>query len=158
TANSISVTGGTVGNGNRASISTSNANQIISGNPAITVTGGASGGIVGNNNLAFIGAGGLGRTQTIDAGSITITSGVGGTDNSASIAGDTQNITVSGDVRVSGSTSTGNASGARIGGLGGTVLGATHLTLNVGGDLILQGGDALNAGGGLGGAGGASSA
>ena len=147
-AGGIRITGGELGSNNRAGITTL-ASQTIqgldssTGRPDIAIAGGASGGAAGNNN-AFIQAGGSGRTQTINAGTITLSSGAAGVDNSASINAAKQTIRATGDVLISGGGSTGNASGSRIGGLGGAAPSATDLFLEVGGNLVMTGGSATN--------------
>jgi hypothetical protein len=144
TANSISLNGGQVGAGNVALLRTINADQTIDGNPIISVNGGASGGSANNGNAAAIQANGVGRTQTITAGSISVAAGATGTDNSATITGNTQSITVAGGVTLNGGGSGGSLTGARIGGAGGPT--STNLTLTAGADVVLTGGSQTNSG------------
>ena len=137
----ITVTGGAGGLANRAGIVT-NANQTISGNPDIVLTGGAGGGAGNNSNNVFIQATGPDTTQqTINARRIEISSGAG-TDASATFNAARQVINTTGDVSIFGGAGPGGSNGARIGGIGGTTLGPTNLTLNVGGNLLLHGGTA----------------
>jgi hypothetical protein len=141
-AGTISITGGSGGVGNRAGFAGS-ANQTINSGEDILVTGGSGGGVASNGNNAFINAtGGVGTQQTINAGSITLRSGSGGTDNSASMSARKQVITVDGDVNLIGGASAGTLGGVRLGGLGGATLTSTDLTLtlNNGGNLTLEGG------------------
>ena len=132
----ISVGAGDGGFGNRAVIAAS-GNQTINGSPDILVAGGASGGGTFNgsqlSNSATIMAS---RTQTIDAGSITVNAGAGGNDTFATITGQSQIVSATGDVALNGSNgNTGSANGARIGGPGGPTnltLSANNVTLNDG--------------------------
>ena len=135
----LRVTGGASGTGNRAGIVT-NANQTINGNPDIVLTGGAGGGAGNASNNVFIQATGPDTTQqTINARTIQITAGTG-TDASATFNAARQVVNTLGNVSIFGSGGPGGSNGARIGGIGGTTLGPTNLTLNVGGNLLLRGG------------------
>jgi hypothetical protein len=141
----ITIVGGENGLSNRAGIVT-NGNQTITGNPDITMTGGASGtGTSTAGNSVFITTNGTGKQQTINAGTISVTAGSGGTDTGATITAAKQLITTTGDVLISGGGGGGDLNGARIGGLGGATPGATDLTLNVGRDLVISGGSANGA-------------
>ena len=140
----IRITGGSGGLGNRAGMVT-NANQTINGNPDILLTGGSGGGVAGNGNNVFIQAtGGDAKSQTINARSVEIRAGAG-IDASATFNSARQVITTTGDVSLFGSGGAGTSNGVRIGGIGGSTLGATNLALNVGGDLLLHGGTANGA-------------
>ena len=140
----LSITGGSNGLANRAGIQTG-GNQTITGNADIVVTGGASGtgtNPQGTSNAAFISANTPGRQQTIEARSITLNAGSGGTDTFAVITSPTQAITVSGDVKINGSDGNNGAfGGARIGGAG---AGPTHLTLAAD-NVLVHGGAASGA-------------
>ena len=141
-AKAINITGGTVGIDNSASISTLNNDQTISGNPDITLIGGASGGsaIDTFENAAEIGIDGLGgRTQNVFANNITLQGGSGGTGNSAQFYLDlasTRNITATGNVSINGGSGVSSAAGIGGGGL---------TTINVTGTLGLTGGANTNA-------------
>jgi filamentous hemagglutinin family protein len=130
----IRVISGQGGANNTAGIGNqSSGNQTIVGNPDIFVAGGAT-------SSASIQAG-LGRTQTIEAHNITLTNGVDSAGNSAgAILAPHQRIKATGDVVLIARSGTGNASGARIGGL--TNNSATDLLLEVDGNLTLTGGTA----------------
>ena len=140
----IRVTGGDGGTGNRAGIIT-NANQTIDGNPHIVLRGGNGGG-AGNasNNVVIQATGDDTKVQTINARSVEIRSGAG-TDASATFNAARQAITTAGNVSLYGGGGDGPVNGVRIGGIGGTTLGPTNLTLNVGGNLLLRGGTANGA-------------
>src|SRR5678815_870482 len=141
----ITIVGGESGLSNRAGIVT-NGNQTISGNPDITLTGGASGAGTGAaGNSVFITTNGTGKQQTINAGTISVTAGTGGTDTSATITAAKQLITTTGGVLISGGGGGGDLNGARIGGLGGATPSNTDLTLHVGRDLVIGGGSANGA-------------
>jgi autotransporter-associated beta strand protein len=142
-AGGLQIVGGEASINNRAGI-IAVGNQTVAATGGITITGGASGGATGNTNSAFLQAG-LGRNQTISAASLTLTSGAGGIDNSAVIAGSVQTITTTGNISINGSSGGGSAPGPRIGGQGGgSPAGPTNLTMSIGGDLILTGGSATN--------------
>jgi filamentous hemagglutinin family protein len=96
---SISLTGGTVGSRNFAQIFAENTgDQVINGASSITLTGGSSGGVVGEGNSAYITANS--GSQSISATAITLTGGSGGVENFANIqqgaVGGTQAITLGG--------------------------------------------------------------
>jgi filamentous hemagglutinin family protein len=137
----VRLTGGDGGSANRAGIVT-NANQTINGNPDLVLAGGAGG--AGTN--VFIQATGSGSTtqQTINARGIELRSGAGA-DASATLNAAKQVITTTGDVSLFGGAGLGGLNGVRIGGIGGSTLGPTDLTLNVGGNLLLHGGAANGA-------------
>ncbi|MBL8377197.1 MAG: filamentous hemagglutinin N-terminal domain-containing protein [Burkholderiales bacterium] len=136
----INLTGGTVGNNNAAVIVANGGNQTINGNAVIAAVGGASGGASNNDNAAaitlddLVGAG----TQTINAGSISLTGGAGGTFGAAAIvlgnASQSQFVNTTGNVTLQGGA--GTDSGALIGALDN----AANTTLTVGGSLQLTGG------------------
>ncbi|MFN0163295.1 MAG: filamentous hemagglutinin N-terminal domain-containing protein [Burkholderiales bacterium] len=136
----INLTGGTVGNGNAAVIVVNGGNQTINGNAAIAAVGGASGGAVNDDNAAaivvddLVGSG----TQTINASSISLTGGAGGTIGAAAIvvgnALQTQVVNATGNVTLQGGA--GNDSAAIIGSLDNPA----NTTLTVGGTLQLTGG------------------
>ncbi|HVJ24875.1 MAG TPA: hypothetical protein VM756_13165, partial [Burkholderiales bacterium] len=84
------------------------------------------------------------KLQTINARSIQLTSGAG-IDASATLNAARQVITTTGNVSLFGGAGLGSSNGVRIGGIGGTTLGPTNLTLTVGGDLVLRGGTANGA-------------
>jgi len=88
--------------------------------------------------------------QRVRAASISLVSGSGGSDNSATMLAASQDIATTGDVSLAGGTATGTLSGARIGGVGGTSPTNTDLTLSVGGNLHLTGGDAAGNGSSIG--------
>src|SRR6185436_5214388 len=112
----LSLTGGTLGIKHFAAIEAAgdSTSQQILGNPAIALTGGASGGGDGSGffatftgNNAYIGTdpfGSVATNQTIDAQSIQLLGGTG--PNNAAIdnfrSGGLQTITVVGDVRLEG--------------------------------------------------------
>jgi hypothetical protein len=134
----IRVTGGSGGTNNRAGILT-NAAQTITGNPEIVLKGGDGGS--GNNVFIQATSGDVAKPQTINARRIELRSGAG-IDASATLNAARNVITTIGDVSIHGGAGGGGSNGARIGGIGGTVLGPTNLTLSVGGDLLLHGGTA----------------
>ena len=140
----LTITGGASGTGNRAGLVSTGA-QTINGNPDIVLTGGSGGGSGNASNNVFIQATGPDtKPQTINARSIRVNAGTG-TDASATLNAARQVINTIGDVSVFGSGGLGGGNGARIGGIGGTTLGPTNLTLNVGGDLLVHGGSANGA-------------
>jgi len=135
----VELTGGSGGTNNTAII-VSFADQTLAGG-SVQLTGGAGG--VSNNafiNIAGPG-GGVGRTQTIDAGTIDIVSGA---NSPVGITAAKQVITTVGDLRITGNPGDGVSSGARIGGAGGAVPGSSDMTLRVGGDLLLTAGGTNN--------------
>jgi filamentous hemagglutinin family protein len=145
---SIALTGGTVGDNNQAVIRSA-GNQTIDGDPDITLAGGATSGPNGFNSAFILGntANAIGKTQTINADTITLTSGSGGVSNGAALLAPTQIITTTGDVRLSGNATGGQIAGVRMGGLSAIAAGTntpTNLTLDVGGDLVLTGGTVAN--------------
>ncbi len=138
---SVSVTGGSVGSINYASISSEAGNQTISGAPNITLLGGASGGTaITNSNLATISLDGFAgnEVQTISANNLTLTGGAGGTANAAFIrtltSGQRSIITTTGAVALNGSS--GTDSFAAIG----SDFADVNITLNAGGPVVLNGG------------------
>jgi filamentous hemagglutinin family protein len=135
----LRITGGASGTGNRAGI-VSNGNQTITGNPNIVLTGGA-GGVPGrtSNNVFIQATGGETKPQTINARTIELRSGAGN-DASATLNAARQVISTIGNVSLFGGAGLGGSNGVRIGGIGGSTLGPTNLTLTVGGDLLLHGG------------------
>jgi filamentous hemagglutinin family protein len=143
----ISITGGTQGT-NKAGIFTSTAaQQTITGSPTVNMTGGASGGASGDGNYAEIYAG-VGQ-QTLTLGATTMIGAGGGVDNHAAILAQNQNITVNGNLSITGSsgaTATG-AAGSRIGAPSDQ---ATSLTLAVHGGITLNGGATSNNGSAIG--------
>jgi filamentous hemagglutinin family protein len=143
-AGSIALQGGASGANNGAFISSqSTGAQSLSVAGTISVTGGAG----GTNNIGSI----FSRSsQTVQAGAIAVTSGAGGTNNSAALSAPTQVISTTGDVVLTGGNSVGTLSGVRIGGGGGAAPSSTNLTLNVGNDLVITGGNVENNGAGLG--------
>ncbi|TAK46426.1 MAG: filamentous hemagglutinin N-terminal domain-containing protein [Betaproteobacteria bacterium] len=145
---SISLTGGTAGSNNYAIIRAPSGTQTISGEPDITVTGGASGGVDGEGNFAMIQAN-LGA-QDIAANNLTLAAGAAGINNFAVIQAPTQGISVLGNLVITGGGSAASADGttgggARIGGLGGTGATATDLVLSVDGNVTLTGGSVSGA-------------
>lgn len=78
---SIDLTGGTAGSRSYALVYAPNGTQTISGASAITLTGGASGGIAGEGNSAALHTDS--GSQTISAGAITMRGGDSGTENLA---------------------------------------------------------------------------
>jgi hypothetical protein len=68
-----------------------------------------------------------------------------GFDASATFNAARQVITTTGDVSLFGGGGLGSLNGVRIGGIGGSTLGSTNLTLGVGGNLLLHGGSANGA-------------
>jgi filamentous hemagglutinin family protein len=146
TAQSILVQGGANGAGNSAQIGANNGTQLVSAG-SIALIGGADG---TGNNAQIRASQGL---QSIVADQISLTAGAGGTDNFVTLTAPAQNITVSGDLSVTGSGSLSSPSaggGARIGGRGGAGATPTNLLLTVGGDTTLTGGTAAGAGAAIG--------
>jgi hypothetical protein len=136
TAGTLSLTGGTAGSRNFASIYAKNTgSQTISGLSALTLTGGANGGFAGEGNVARIGA--TAGAQSITAGPTILSAGVSGIENSATITALSQSLTINGDLVLNGG---GGSGGTRIGGQSST--GSTSLNLSVTGDLTLNGGAA----------------
>jgi hypothetical protein len=161
---SLSLTGGSAGQRAFAHIYGAVNVQRIEGvvqnrssgtGPVITLTGGSAGGAAGEGNSATIAMAGDGASplQVLRATSLTLTSGAGGTDNSATVSAPVQSIDVLGTVRLQAGGSAG-AGGARIGGPGVASLSAgTSLSMSVGTDLVLQGGNVSTAGSAIGSAG-----
>ena len=158
----IQLLGGSGGNSNYAEIDSSTA-QIVTGNPAITIQGGSSGGYFywdGTKDQWFSNDAGFDSdvSQTINAASITLTGGSGAY-SSAYLGAPVQNINVIGDVILtggsapapSGFTPSGefiDTSMAAIGyGDDNHIITSHTLNLTVGGDLTMNGG-AVNSFGG----------
>ncbi|MDB5808717.1 MAG: hypothetical protein JWN94_839 [Betaproteobacteria bacterium] len=150
TAQTISFSGGgainvTAGsnttNDNSAVIQAFTGNQTFNGNADITLIGGVNGGASNNGNSANItlksGAAGI---QTINAHNLSLQGGAGGIENSATISaestGQTQIITTTGSVSVTGGGVGSTDAVAAIG----TNQGATNLTINAAGNVTLTGG------------------
>ena len=150
---SLTITGGSGTSGNFARVIAVTGSQTITGSPTITVQGG-SGGAIDDGNFAQIRS--FAGAQTITAGNTSLLAGTsGGTNNFATIVAPSQNITVNGDLIITGGNSdtpVGSLSGggARIGGLGGSTPSATSLTLTVNGDVLMTGGSVANAGAAIG--------
>ncbi len=90
----IDLTGGTVGSRNFAQIYSANGSQSITGAPAISLTGGASGGIAGEGNYAEISSFGA---QSVSAAGVSLKGGSGGISNYANLfAGASQVLAVTG--------------------------------------------------------------
>jgi len=145
-AGSITITGGSGGPNNFARIRNDGPGaQTITGSPVITITGG-TGGLLDQGNFAQIRAAG---PQIISAGATTLTAGASGFNNFATIQSPNQDITVDGNLTLTGGGSiSGLASGAaaRIGGFGGGIPTPTNLTLTVDGNVTMNGGTEVNAG------------
>jgi trimeric autotransporter adhesin len=143
----IGITGGTVGSSNNAGIYAPNGTQTITGAPVITLTGGASGGVDGEGNSAGIFADtGL---QTITSGGMTLQAGAAGITNSAFVQAPVQNITVNGNLVLTGggsSAGTITGGGAGIGGRGGSGATPTDLALTVHGNITMTGGSVAGSG------------
>jgi hypothetical protein len=138
----IHATGGSVGNDNAGIIFASAGNQLITGNPDITLTGGSGGGVVNDTNGGTISVAAAGGNQEIHAGAITMIGGSGGDSVAATITAPSQEITISGSLMMTGGTNGTSLGGARIGGRGGTTDPTdTNLVLTVAGDLTMTGGD-----------------
>ena len=137
---SLDLTGGTGASLNFARVEAVNGNQTISGAPTIGVTGGASGGASLNGNFADIHA--IVGSQTITASSTVLQAGAAGINNFAVITAPTQNISITGNLDITGGGSSPSQDGTQGGGarIGGSGTGVTNLTLNVSGDLTLTGG------------------
>ncbi len=141
----LMLTGGSGVSGNFAQINANNGSQSITGGPVIELTGG-TGGIADDGNRAQLRA--RVGTQTIDAAAMTITGGANGVSNGANVQAPHQNIRVAGNLALEGK---GSASGAvqggaaRLGAPGGGALAPTDLTLDVGGNVTLKGGDVATA-------------
>jgi filamentous hemagglutinin family protein len=135
----ISVTGGSVGSLNYAGFASRVGTQTIRGTalanaPTILLTGGASGGVAGEDNGAGFNSVGL---QTISAGATSLQGGAGGVGNSAYITAPVQSLAFNGNLSLAGSNNGDANSGSRIGGRGS---GNTDLHLNVTGNLSLAAG------------------
>jgi len=147
----LSATGGTVGSRNNAGMQARNGGQTITGSPNITLTGGPSGGFDQEGNFA-----GLLTSfdlQSITAGNVTLNAGAGGVNNFATIQGPWQEITVNGNLAITGGGSVSgpvHGGGAGIGGRGGLTPTDTNLTLNVSGNVTLVGGSVANSGASIG--------
>jgi len=170
-AESILLQGGANGSSNSAMIGANNGSQTIDvGAGGITLIGGAAGfrnfaminqalsdpaemqsvhstGDVllqsGEGNFNFAMIRGFGGQQTFEAGNTTLLAGAGGTDNFASIQGRTQDMTVHGDLALTGRGAVGTPAaggGSRIGGVGGGSPSATQLSLQVDGNLTMTAG------------------
>lgn len=146
----LDLTGGTGASNNFARVQAVVGNQTISGNPDITIQGGASGGADLAGNFADIRASSASALQNIAAGNLTLQAGAAGQENFAAVIGANQTISALGDVSLTGGgsqTSLDGTSGggARIGGLGGASPSPTNLSLTVDGDLTLIGGSTAGA-------------
>ncbi|MGH6690304.1 MAG: beta strand repeat-containing protein, partial [Gammaproteobacteria bacterium] len=143
-ASDITLAGGS-GIGNFARIrKDGTGTQTISGTPVITLTGG-TGGALDQGSFAQIRAAGL---QVITAGPTTLTAGASGFNNFAGIHSPDQDITVHGDLTLTGGGSISgvtSSTDARIGGLGGATPSPTNLMLVVDGNVTMTGGTATNA-------------
>lgn len=141
-AQSIFIQGGADGMSNGAQIGANGGPQSVQAG-TISLEGGAD----GSGNTAILRSGpGL---QTIVADRIDVTGGAGGTGNFAVIVSPHQDVTVHGNLTLSG----GGSLPAAFGGgalLGGGSTAPTDLMLNVGGDVTLNGGSAPVAGAGIG--------
>ncbi|MCY7306119.1 MAG: YDG domain-containing protein [Rhodoferax sp.] len=137
---SLNLTGGTGASLNFARVEAVNGTQTISGAPTINLTGGASGGANLNGNFADIHA--IVGSQTISASSTALQAGAAGINNFAVITAPVQNISIIGDLDITGGGSSPSLDGTQGGGarIGGAGSGATNLALNVIGDLTLTGG------------------
>ena len=176
-ADSILLQGGASGSNNSAMIGANNGSQTIEvGAGGITLIGGANGfrnfaminqalsdpaetqtvhsagnvllqGGEGDFNFAMIR--GFGGQQTLEAGDTTLLAGAGGTDNFASIQGRSQDMTVHGDLALTGRGSLGTPAaggGSRIGGVGGSAPSPTELALQVDGNLTMTAGSVAGTG------------
>src|SRR4029079_19733850 len=154
TASAISLTGGSAGVGNHAQIfdgGTSTAQTINA--TTISMLGGAGGGTdagTGSSfgNFANIQATGTGM-QSITATGLSLQAGASGQENFAVITAPTQQVTVHGNLSLTGGGSiagTLRGGGARSGGLGGSAPAPTNLTLTVDGGVTMTGGSVADAG------------
>lgn len=145
---SLTLTGGSVGNDNSASIHNRVGAQTISGNPIITLTGGASGGYAYQasgiwyqfENGAELNSDG---TQTINAASITMNGGGNATTLGGAFLGSKagQTITTTGALSMTGGASTNSTDQYGLG--TSAVIGeesGASITLNIGGALSMNGG------------------
>jgi filamentous hemagglutinin family protein len=139
----MNLTGGTAGSRAYALIQSTTGSQTVTGSPTMTLTGGASGGIDGEGNFAGMFA--QGGIQTITSGNMTLNAGAGGINNFSSVNAATNNVTVNGNLALTGG---GSANGTQGGGagLGGPGGGTTNLTLNVTGNVSVIGGSVAGAG------------
>ncbi len=140
---SLNLTGGTGASLDFASINAVNGNQNILGSPNIAVTGGASGGADLNGNFASITANSATATQTIVSSAMTLNAGAGGTNNLAVLLAPVQNITVHGNLAMTGGGSATSldgttGGGTRIGESGGAT--GSAVTLVVDNNITLTGG------------------
>lgn len=140
---SLNLTGGTGASLDFASIDAVNGNQNILGSPNIAVTGGASGGADLNGNFAIIIANSATATQTIVSSAMALQAGAGGTNNFAALTAPVQNITVHGNLAMTGGGSATSldgttGGGTRIGANGGAP--GSAVTLAVDNNITLTGG------------------
>ena len=143
--------GGTGASNNFARIHALNGTQSITGSPNITVLGGATGGADTAGNFADIFS--SVSAQTIVGRNISLIAGTSGIENFAGIRAPVQNITVHGNLSMTGGGSAPSSDGtsgggARIGGVSNTS--PTSLQLAVDGDLTLTGGMVAKAGSAIG--------
>lgn len=147
----LDLLGGSGASDDFAQIRAVTGTQTVSGSPTISLTGGPAGGLDTKGNYTQIRAdSGL---QTITAGTTTLQAGLGGTNNFAVIEAPSQNITVNGNLSLTGGNSVAGTigAGARIGGLGGGSPTATNIMmLAVTGDASLTGGSLASAGSAIG--------
>jgi hypothetical protein len=107
-----------------------------------------------NGNFAQIVS--TGGAQSINtAGDLALIAGAAGINNFATISAATQNVTVHGNLSLTGGGSSPSADGttgggARIGGLGGASATATNLNLTVDGNVTMTGGSVANSGAAIG--------
>ncbi len=133
----ITLTGGSAGSRAYAQIYAENGSQTVNAAGALVLTGGSGGGAADEGNLArILASAGL---QTINAGATTLLGGAAGTENTATIQAPAQQVTIGGNLALTGGGST--TGGARIGG----TTGNTQLALDVAGNVTLSGGSGSGA-------------
>ncbi|MDP1537336.1 MAG: filamentous hemagglutinin N-terminal domain-containing protein [Burkholderiales bacterium] len=146
---SLNITGGSGTNNDHARVVANSGTQTITGSPTLILQGG-SGGAIDDGNFAQIRA--EAGAQNLTVGATAILSGAsGGINNFATITAPLQDITVNGNLTLTGGNSDTpsgavSGAGARIGGSGGSAPGPTALTLVVNGNVTMTGGSVVNSG------------
>ncbi|MBK6604791.1 MAG: filamentous hemagglutinin N-terminal domain-containing protein [Leptospiraceae bacterium] len=144
----LTIQGGAGGSGNSASINAQSGSQSITGAPNILLNGGTGGADLMGNFASITAA----ASQTMVAHNLTLRAGLSGINNYAMVAAPTQDLTVHGDLTMTGGGSAKSQDDTVGGGvrIGGTPSSASNVTLNVTNSVELTGGSVDGAGAGIG--------